>query len=63
MRENEAAVGNGSILPESYRRYSKGNQMIGWGTHFQVSGLGNQEPGAGEQVQVRGPDLYLYLKT
>ncbi len=29
--------------------------MIGWGTHFQVSGLGNREPGAGEQVQVRGP--------
>jgi len=39
--------------------------MIGWGTHFQVSGLGNREPGAGEQVQVRGRDLnlYLYLKT
>ena len=29
--------------------------MIGWGAHFQVSGLGNREPGAGDQVQVRGP--------
>ena len=35
--------------------------MIGCGTHFQVSGLGNREPGAGKQVQVR--DLNLYLKT
>ena len=29
--------------------------MIGGGTHFQVSGLSDREPGAGEQVQVRGP--------
>jgi hypothetical protein len=27
--------------------------MIGWGAYFQVSGLGHQEPGAGNQVQVR----------
>ena len=57
------------LLGQSYPRYIGGTQretgdrMIGWGKHFQVSGLGNQEPGAGEQVQVRGPDLYLYLKT
>ena len=25
--------------------------MIGWGTHFQVSGLSHQEPGSGDQVQ------------
>jgi hypothetical protein len=25
------------------------------GGHFQVSGLGNQEPATGNQVQVRGP--------
>ena len=39
--------------------------MISWGTHFQVSGLSDREPGAGEQVQVRVRDLnlHLYLKT
>ena len=29
--------------------------MIGRGTHSQVSGLGNREPGTGDQVQVPGP--------
>jgi hypothetical protein len=37
--------------------------MIGWGTHFQVSGLSHQEPGTGAQVQVRVRDLTLHLKT
>ncbi len=27
--------------------------MVGWGTYFKVSGIGNREPGTGEQVQVR----------
>ena len=27
--------------------------MIGWGPFFQVSGLGRQVPGSGEQVQVQ----------
>ncbi len=27
--------------------------MIGWGSHFQVSGLGHQEPGTGDQVRVQ----------
>jgi hypothetical protein len=31
-----------------------GNRMIGWGAHFQVSGLGHRDPGAGDQVQVAG---------
>jgi len=37
--------------------------MIGWGTRFQVSGLGNREPGTGEQVRDRdpGPEKSLYL--
>ena len=39
--------------------------MIGWGAHFQVSGLSHQEPGTGAQVQVqvRVRDLTLHLKT
>ena len=28
--------------------------MIGWGAHFQISGLGHQEPGTGDQVRVAG---------
>ena len=31
--------------------------MIGWGTHFQVSGLSHQEPGTGAQVQVRVQEI------
>ena len=31
--------------------------MIGWGVHFQVSGLSNQVPGTGAQVQVRVQDI------
>jgi hypothetical protein len=31
--------------------------MIGWGIHFQVSGLGRREPGAGIQVRVQVQDL------
>ena len=31
-----------------------GNRMIGWGAHFQVSGLGHRDPGPGDQVQVAG---------
>ena len=27
--------------------------MIGWGAHFQVSGLSHQEPGTGDQVRVQ----------
>ena len=31
--------------------------MIGWGAHFQVSGLSHQEPGTGDQVQVRVQEI------
>jgi hypothetical protein len=43
--------------------------MIGWVYLYQVSGLGNREPGSGVQVrvQVQGlnfvPHPYLYLTT
>ena len=32
--------------------------MIGWGAHFQVSGLSKQEPGSGDQVQVRVQEIW-----
>ena len=39
--------------------------MIGWGIHFQISGLGSQVPGTGPQVRVQVQDLnftpYQYL--
>jgi hypothetical protein len=31
--------------------------MIGWGSHFQVSGLSHQEPGTVAQVQVRVQEI------
>ena len=31
--------------------------MIGWGIHFQVSGLGHRGPGTGDQVQVRVQEI------
>jgi hypothetical protein len=31
--------------------------MIGWSAHFQVSGLSDQEPGTGAQVQVRVQEI------
>jgi len=31
--------------------------MIGWGIHFQISGLGSQVPGTGPQVRVQVQDL------
>ena len=31
--------------------------MIGWGVHFQVSGLSHQEAGTGDQVQVRVKEI------
>jgi hypothetical protein len=31
----------------------KSDWVIGWGVHFQVSGLSSQEPGTGARVQVR----------
>jgi hypothetical protein len=31
--------------------------MIGWGAHFQVSGLGRREPGSGLQVRDQVQDL------
>jgi hypothetical protein len=43
--------------------------MIGWGIHFQVSGLGSRVPGSGLQVRVQVQDLnftrdpHLYLNT
>ena len=55
------------------RQGSKGNRKPdSWlGMHFQVSGLGDREPGSGLQVRVqvqdlnftRHPHLYLYLNT
>ena len=36
-----------------------GNRMIGWGAHFQVSGLSHQAPGTGAQVQVRVQEIRL----
>ena len=34
-----------------------GNRIGCWGDHFQVSGLSHQEPGAGNQVQVRVQEI------
>ncbi len=31
--------------------------MIGWGAHFQVSGLGYRDPGSDHQVQVRVQEI------
>ena len=31
--------------------------MIGWGIHFQISGLGSRVPGSGVQVRVQVQDL------
>jgi hypothetical protein len=31
--------------------------MIGWGTHFQVSGPGHQVPGSGVQVRVQVQEI------
>ena len=44
-------------LPKTTTQRETGNRMIGWGAHFQVSGLSDQEPGSGDQVQVRVQEI------
>ena len=35
-----------------------GDRMMGWGIHFQVSGLGSRVPGTGLRVRVQVQDLH-----
>ena len=39
-------------LPETATQRETGNRMIGWGAHFQVTGLSRQVPGSDIQVRV-----------
>ena len=50
-----AVGGRRFAVGKTVEQRETGNRMIGWGAYFQVPGLGHQEPGAGNQVQVRAP--------